>query len=263
MAVSLPDSNNAAFTVKTTVASGEHVGHQHIDSSALPAGAATSALQGALTETAPASDTASSGLNGRLQRIAQRLTSLIALLPATLGTKTAALSLSVTTASDDLQIALQGPVTETAPTTDIASSGMNGRLQRIAQRLSSLITLLPTALSSTGGLKVSDVDNVQLTSLVSGVLTNTDGASTIVIAAQGAGVITYLTDFTITNSSAADVMVEIKDGATAKWRVLVPKVGGITHGFSAPLVGTANTAWNVDAAAATTTLYASFSGFKV
>jgi len=31
---------------------------------------------GALTETAPASDTASSGLNGRLQRIAQRLTSI-------------------------------------------------------------------------------------------------------------------------------------------------------------------------------------------
>jgi hypothetical protein len=32
---------------------------------------------GTLTETAPASDTASSGLNGRLQRVAQRLTSLI------------------------------------------------------------------------------------------------------------------------------------------------------------------------------------------
>lgn len=40
---------------------------------------------GTLTETAPASDTASSGLNGRLQRIAQRLTSMIALLPAALG----------------------------------------------------------------------------------------------------------------------------------------------------------------------------------
>src|SRR5689334_21635313 len=37
---------------------------------------------GGVTETAPASDTASSGLNGRLQRIAQRLTSLIALFPA-------------------------------------------------------------------------------------------------------------------------------------------------------------------------------------
>ncbi|AZV21488.1 hypothetical protein [Mesorhizobium sp. M7A.F.Ce.TU.012.03.2.1] len=55
---------------------------------------------GALTETAPATDTASSGLNGRLQRIAQRLTSLIALLPASLGAKTGAASLSVVPASD-------------------------------------------------------------------------------------------------------------------------------------------------------------------
>jgi hypothetical protein len=64
----------------------------------LPSGAATdSSVQalvsatdfdakvGSLTETAPASDTASSGLSGRLQRIAQRLTSLIALLPSALG----------------------------------------------------------------------------------------------------------------------------------------------------------------------------------
>lgn len=39
---------------------------------------------GSLTEAAPASDTASSGLNGRLQRIAQRLTSLTAVFPTTL-----------------------------------------------------------------------------------------------------------------------------------------------------------------------------------
>lgn len=39
---------------------------------------------GSLTEPAPAIDTASSGLNGRLQRIAQRITSLIALLPSAL-----------------------------------------------------------------------------------------------------------------------------------------------------------------------------------
>lgn len=55
---------------------------------------------GGLTETAPASDTASSGLNGRLQRIAQRLTSLIALLPTSLGQKTMANGLAVTIASD-------------------------------------------------------------------------------------------------------------------------------------------------------------------
>ena len=42
-------------------------------------------LTGALTETAPASDTASSGLNGRLQRLAQRLTTIIAGIPLTAG----------------------------------------------------------------------------------------------------------------------------------------------------------------------------------
>jgi len=70
-------------------------------------GAATAANQaailattGATTEAAPASDTASSGLNGRLQRIAQRITSLLALLPVSLGIKTASASLSVAPASD-------------------------------------------------------------------------------------------------------------------------------------------------------------------
>ena len=56
---------------------------------------AQATLTGALTETTPGTDTASSGLNGRLQRISQRLTSLIALLPASIGQKTAAGSTSV------------------------------------------------------------------------------------------------------------------------------------------------------------------------
>lgn len=47
-----------------------------------------------------------------------------------------------------------GALTETAPATDTASSGLNGRLQRIAQRLTSIIALLPTALGAGGGLKV-------------------------------------------------------------------------------------------------------------
>lgn len=99
---------------------------------------------GALTETAPATDTASSGLNGRLQRIAQRITSLIALLPASLGQKASAASLAVSLSTE--QEGLIGALTETAPATDTASSGLNGRLQRIAQRITSLIALLPTAL---------------------------------------------------------------------------------------------------------------------
>jgi hypothetical protein len=102
------------------------------------------AALGIITETAPASDTASSGLNGRLQRIAQRLTSLIALLPASLGSKAAASSFAVTDSTED--IARIGIVTETAPASDTASSGLNGRLQRIAQRITSLIALVPTSL---------------------------------------------------------------------------------------------------------------------
>jgi hypothetical protein len=60
----------------------------------------------------------------------------------------------VTLASDDPAVTGIGSLTETAPTTDTASSGINGRLQRIAQRLTSLIGLLPTALGAGGGLKV-------------------------------------------------------------------------------------------------------------
>lgn len=105
---------------------------------------ANGVLMGAVAETAPVSDTASSGLNGRLQRVAQRLTSLIALFPTSLGSKADAASLAVTQSTEDK--AIQGALTETAPASDTASSGLNGRLQRIAQRITSLIALFPTAL---------------------------------------------------------------------------------------------------------------------
>ena len=57
-------------------------------------------------------------------------------------------------AKQDAQSVLLGPVTETAPSSDTGSSGLNGRLQRLAQRITSLIALLPTALGTGGGLKV-------------------------------------------------------------------------------------------------------------
>jgi hypothetical protein len=50
-----------------------------------------------------------------------------------------------------------GSLTETAPTTDTASSGLNGRLQRIAQRITSLIAaVLPSATAN--GLTKSRVN---------------------------------------------------------------------------------------------------------
>jgi hypothetical protein len=61
-------------------------------------------LAGATTETAPISDTAASGTNGRLQRISQRITSLIGLLPVSLGAGTSAQSLKVVLPSDQVAI---------------------------------------------------------------------------------------------------------------------------------------------------------------
>jgi hypothetical protein len=66
-------------------------------------------LTGDLTETAPLTDTASSGLNGRLQRIAQRITSLISLLPSSIGQKAAVDSLSIVPATDAVFSTTQAP----------------------------------------------------------------------------------------------------------------------------------------------------------
>jgi hypothetical protein len=61
-------------------------------------------------------------------------------------------SAPVTIASDDDLQGKLGIVTETAPATDTASSGLNGRLQRIAQRLSSIITALGSPFQAGGSI---------------------------------------------------------------------------------------------------------------
>lgn len=138
-----------AASVPVTLASNQPA--LAVTMSAPPTGGSTEAKQdaeivlvGALTETAPATDTDSSGLNGRLQRIAQRITSMIALLPASLGQKASAASLAVVLSTEEE--ALIGSLTETAPATDTASSGLNGRLQRIAQNISAMILQLPATI---------------------------------------------------------------------------------------------------------------------
>ena len=174
----------------------------------LPSGAATEATldarTGALTETAPASDTASSGLNGRLQRVAQRLTSLITVTPA-LGTAAMAASSPVTLATDDT---VTGAKTETAPASDTASSGLNGRLQRIAQRLTSLIALLPASL----GIKAA---SASLSVAAAGYQYKTVAASqtAVVMGATGATG-DYLSHVVIQPATTAAGTVTVLDNAT-------------------------------------------------
>lgn len=94
------------------------------------------AALGATNETAASSDTATSGLNGRLQRIAQRLTSLIALVPASLGQKAKAASLAVTLASDEDLLGRIGEV-QASPTSNT-----------VLDRLKSLLTGIVLAAGS-------------------------------------------------------------------------------------------------------------------
>jgi hypothetical protein len=72
------------------------------------------------------------------------------------GRVAAASSRPVALSTEDL--AVVGGLTETAPTTDTASSGLNGRMQRLAQRFSTLIGLVPTSLATGGGLRVTVQD---------------------------------------------------------------------------------------------------------
>lgn len=90
---------------------------------------------------------------------------------------------------------LVGAVTETAPATDTASSGLNGRLQRIAQRLTSLIALLPTALTSGGGLKTGIVDALPSRGYASGkvLVTRPNDTTAYAIGDVVGGVITFPT----------------------------------------------------------------------
>jgi hypothetical protein len=182
---------------------------------------ALAAKLGSLTETAPASDTASAGINGRLQRIAQRLTTLIAStiavsaaslpLPsgaatsakqdtgntsvASIDTKTPSLGQALAAASTPVVLTAAqittltpppaitgfateatlggvlttsdfdskaGSLTETAPASDTASSGLNGRLQRVAQRLTSLLAVFPTTIDTNSGSKSASTLRVVL-----------------------------------------------------------------------------------------------------
>lgn len=68
------------------------------------------------------------------------------------GTVTVDTSLLATAAKQDAAATLTGAVTEAAPATDTASSGLNGRLQRIAQRMTSLITALGSPFQAGGSI---------------------------------------------------------------------------------------------------------------
>lgn len=113
---------------------------------------------GSLTESAPASDTASSGQNGRLQRIAQRITSMIALLPTALGRTTQGSSLSVVQASFEYEPVAASQTDQILGATGGVGDYLEGLLCVVATAATSqvqikdgngsAITVLPNAVGS-------------------------------------------------------------------------------------------------------------------
>lgn len=101
-----------------------------------------------------------------------------------------------------------------------------------------------------------------LEDIVSGNATNTDGSSTQCIAAQAAGIKTYLTSIVLCNTSAVAITVDIKDGASTKVSLPLPAGSGCVFNPPVPIPGTAATAWNFDGSAAATTVTCSMIGFK-
>lgn len=223
---------------------------------------------GSVTETAPATDTASSGLNGRLQRIAQRVTSLIALLPASLGQKARAASLAVTLSTEDVTAmtaitgfateatldARSGSLTEAAPASDTASSGLNGRLQRVAQRLTSLIALFPASLGSKTSANsfavvvASDQGAVAVTQGTA-VNSNSNSASSATKSnVSGANTSTTLLSsnanrkgVAIWNDSTAILYVDISGGTASTTSTTVKLIADAYYELPAPIVTNAVT----------------------
>jgi len=193
---------------------------------------------GDLTETAPGTDTASSGLNGRLQRVAQRLTSLIALLPSALVSG----RLDVNLGAAPVTITSQGDVAH-----DAVDSGNPLKIGLQAR------TTDPSVVANADRVNgISDTLGKQIVLVgsnhdrkVVGNTTRTNTTAADVIAAQGAGVRTVVTNILVTNAHVSvNTKVEIRDGTTVRVLGFARSDGGgyALHNPSGLFISTANTA---------------------
>lgn len=250
-----------------------NTGDVTVSASALPSGAATSAKQdaeatlvGAVTEAAPATDTASSGLNGRLQRIAQRLTSLIALLPSALvGGR---LDVNIGAAPATLTVASHAVTNAGTFATQAAAAGVAAHGAAVSGNPilngAEARTTNPTAVTS-GQVARTIAD--KLGRLLSGgwaprelrptnAITLTSTTETTLLAAGGAGIFRDLTALILTNTSATGVRVDFRDATAGavRFSVYVPPTDtrGVSLGGVAIPQTTANNNWTAQLSAAVT-----------
>ena len=175
-------------------------------------------------------------VNGDFAKTSNPLPTAPAGLPAALGPTTMSASTSVTIATDDARI---GIVTETAPATDTASSGLNGRLQRIAQRITSLIALLPASL----GIKAA---SASLSVASAGLEYETVAASQTdqVLGATGATG-DYLSHIVIQPATTGAGTCTVKDGTTVIYTFTTGTLSDLSSKTIPFGVFSVNGAWKV------------------
>lgn len=186
----------------------------------------------------------------------------------TIDTSTAAAATSLAILDDWDNAASDGASVSGDVAHDTADAGEPVKIG--AKATSSLSALTPVNATADRTNLFAGMDGVLITRphcnlediVTSGLKSNTDGASTELLAAGAAGIKHYLTTLTFTNTSATNIYVEIKDNTTTRLVVPVPATGGAVVNLPVPLPGTAATAWNFDGSAAATTLYVSAVGFK-
>lgn len=104
-------------------------------------------ILGAVDETPPNSDTAASGIRGGIKRVAQRITSLIALLPVSIGAKASAGSLSVTPATD-AAFAPGAPKVATATIISLATAATGANFTAFGSQACTAVAIVNTNTSA-------------------------------------------------------------------------------------------------------------------
>jgi hypothetical protein len=179
-------------------------------------------LIGAVTETAPASDTASSGLNGRLQRIAQRITSLITALgsPFQAGGSIGNTAFGVNNASGASAVNIQdGGNSITVDGTITANAGTNLNTSALALEATqsanfSLLAAIDAATASTNdntGYTVARLDSILARTTIDQDLRNdsTDMTVTGLASLASSATVGWQSDRVEINTEL-DVLVSIK-----------------------------------------------------
>lgn len=263
MANNIQVTQGSGTEFKTTETAGVHTGHVNVDNTVAVSGTVTANLSATDNAVLDAIEADTTTLAGAVSGTEMQVDIVSSALPSGAATETTLNA--VLTAVGDVETAITANQFE-AVAHDAADAGDSLKFGFKAVAALSGVTLVAAADRTDS---YADLDGALLVRPhaalgdgVDGNASNTDGTSTSVIAAQGAGIKTYITDIEITNTSASNIYVELKDGATTRKTFPVPANAGVVKTFATPLGGTANTAWNFHPSAATTTVYCSASGFK-